>query len=662
MARRDFGATSGSERPGRPALVGLVLLPVLVGALLAWALSAPATSLDRVTAAIVNNDAPVTVNGQSVPLGRQFAAGLMAAQEPVQPATAPTSSASPSPSRSSTPTPAAAGAASPSPSTRPGSSGSPTPSPSPSATATPSFTWVLTNKDDAAEGLASGRYAAVVTVPKSFSADATSYSGPADKAKQATLTVQTTPASAWLDPAVTSVVTQQATASLNQQLISSYLGSVYDGFNTIHDQIGQAASGAHQVADGASQTAAGTAQVSSGASSLSSGLQSLDAGASSLAAGLSRLASSSASLPAQTQQLAEGSAAVSSGISTLAGQIDSATTQLASVVKTVCAKPGRLCDKAKAALDKMKAADAQISTLAGGAAAVKNGNAALANAMPSLVGGIDQADSGAAQVSSGAASSSSGSQSLASGASQAADGASQVSSGAAQLASGLDDATQQIPTYSDSDIATLSTVVAQPVLVDPNGNTPGSQSAPLFAALALWIGGFGLALAFQAVPRRRLLTGVSSGGIARRGILPVVGIGAIQGLVVAPFVLATIDATPGQWAGFAASCVFAGAVFALANLALAAVLGGVGRLIALVLWVLTLAAGLSGTVPPVVTALAQPLPPTQGMVLLRAVLGGDAVTAWLAVGVLVITGLVSYGLVVAGVAARRRVPAREIAR
>ncbi len=45
MGRRDFSATSGSERPGRLALIGLVLVPLLVGGILAWALATPTAGL-----------------------------------------------------------------------------------------------------------------------------------------------------------------------------------------------------------------------------------------------------------------------------------------------------------------------------------------------------------------------------------------------------------------------------------------------------------------------------------------------------------------------------------------------------------------------------------------------------------------------------------------
>ena len=66
-----------SGRPSWWTAVGLVLVPLLIGGLLVWALWKPDERLDRIEAAVVNQDEPVTVDGQTVPLGRQLAAGLV---------------------------------------------------------------------------------------------------------------------------------------------------------------------------------------------------------------------------------------------------------------------------------------------------------------------------------------------------------------------------------------------------------------------------------------------------------------------------------------------------------------------------------------------------------------------------------------------------------
>ncbi|SFR71541.1 putative membrane protein [Agromyces sp. CF514] len=652
-----FSATAGTERLSRLGVIGVLVAPLLIGGVLTWALTEPTTSLDRVTAAIVNDDVPVTVDGSTVPLGRQFAAGLLAGGATSTPAPTATPSASASPS--------AAASASPS------ASASTSPSATPSAPATPAtdaatapvdddsgnFTWVLTNDDDAAAGLRSGRYAAVITIPASFSAAATSMGGPAAQARQAVIEIATTPASAYLDPALTEVVTQTAVSSLNRQLTAQYLGNVYAGFNEINEQIGNAADGADQVSEGAASLSSGADQLASGASQLATGLQSLDTGASALDAGLGELDAASQSLPGDSAAIAAGAAGVADATAQASSALGDATARLAAVVAEICRiPPGRLCSQAQDALTRAQAADALVGQLASGADQVATGSAELADGLVSLVDGLDQTAAGADEVAAGAAQADAGAASLSAGAQSLATGADQLDTGAAQLADGLASATEQIPTYSASDIATLSSVVSLPVLADHDAATRGVTSAPLFAVIAMWFGAMVLAFARAAVPRSRLLTGASSMDIARRSLGPTVGVGAAQGLVVAAVVLAAVPLGPSEWIWFTAASLVVGAVFAVVNQGLAAVLGGAGRLVALAIGLVALVAGLTSTAPSALTSLADAAPTAPARTVLLATLTADAAGGWPALLPLALFGLLGAGLVLAGVMARRGAP------
>jgi putative membrane protein len=603
-----FTATSGARRLTRLGIVGLVLVPLLIGGILAWALATPTSQLERVTAAIVNEDEPAQVDGQTVPLGREFAAGLIGG---------------------------GVGAA---------------------AGSSPTFTWVLTNEDEARVGLESGRYVAVVTIPKTFSADALSMSGPASEAHQATIEVKTTPNTAWLDPTLTVAITEGATRALNTQLTVRYLGQVYTGFNTIDGQIGDAADGASQLASGAASTATGAAAVRGGADELAAGLSQLDTGAAELARALQALDTASQGLPSDAQRLAGGAQSVSTAVGAASDRLDEATASFAAIVATICETPGPLCDRASRALQQLQDADAQLDSLAGSASQVADGNAAMARVLSGLVDALNVTASGSADVAQGAASSSGGAAALASGAGQLADGAAQVDSGAAQLAEGLAEAAEQIPTYTDDDITTLSSVVAQPVLTDQDLPANGIQSVPLFAMIALWIGAIVLAIAVQAVPTRRLLTGASSWAIAGRAVGRSAAIGAAQGAVVGVVLLGAVAIDPLRALAFVFGAAAVGAVFAVANQGLAAAFGSVGRILALIIALVALAAGLASTVPPVIAAIASALPTQTAHTILLAALVGDAAAGWLALGGLVFVGAVGVLLVFAGVAARRRTP------
>ncbi len=116
-------------RPSWLTAVGLVLIPLLIGGLLVWALWKPDQRLDRIQAAVVNQDQPVQVGGTTMPLGRQLAGALV------------TSSGAPSDEATSSPAPAATGDAA-------NISGH---------DSTSNFTWLVTSADDAAAGMEDGR-------------------------------------------------------------------------------------------------------------------------------------------------------------------------------------------------------------------------------------------------------------------------------------------------------------------------------------------------------------------------------------------------------------------------------------------------------------------------------------------------------------------------
>ncbi|MAB19575.1 MAG: hypothetical protein CMH33_01370, partial [Microbacterium sp.] len=168
-------------------IIGALLLPVVVGAILVAAFYDPAERLDNVTAAIVNDDEPVTIDDQTVPLGRQLTAGLVEGSDDL-------------PSN---------------------------------------LDWTITNDDDAAAGLADGTYSAVVTIPAEFSAAATSTAG--DDPERAVIEVTTAPDNLVVDDAITAQITSAAASIMGQELSEVYLENVFLGFTTLGDQLGEAA-------------------------------------------------------------------------------------------------------------------------------------------------------------------------------------------------------------------------------------------------------------------------------------------------------------------------------------------------------------------------------------------------------------------------------------
>jgi putative membrane protein len=249
--------------------LGLLLIPVLIATGLLAATWKSDTRLSKVQAAIVNLDKAVTLGGKTVPMGRQLSAQLIAAEEGQN------------------------------------------------------FTWVLADASHASDGLKSGRYAAVVTIPENFSAAATSYAGTASDAQQATIDVATSPVAGIADSAIGQSVAQAAAIALNQTLTEGYLDQVYLGFNTTGTQFQTVADAAKKLADGGTALSDGLYQITSngglvktGGTSLVSGISQYTSGASQSATGASQLASGLSQLSANSAQLRSGVTKLDAGIGT----------------------------------------------------------------------------------------------------------------------------------------------------------------------------------------------------------------------------------------------------------------------------------------------------------------------------------------------------------
>ena len=321
-------------------LLGLLLVPLVVAGGFLWATWDYDSRLERVEAAVVNLDEPVRLDGQLVPLGRQLAGGLVEGPEEEN------------------------------------------------------FRWTLTDNEDAADGLAAGRYAAVVTIPADFSARATSFSeNDADAAERATIEVQTSEVSGIADPVVGRAVTAAATRVLNTELTEQYLNGIYLGFNQLNRQFGTLADGADKLADGAGDLSDGLSQSATGGRELADGLDQLDRGADQLATGTRDLANGAGQLSTGLGQLAGGVTGTANGADDLAAgtdQLADGADGVADGARDLSAGTRRLDRGAEQLAD-------GADDLAGGVAALRNGTAsqpggtkAYAAGVREFAGGLDQ--------------------------------------------------------------------------------------------------------------------------------------------------------------------------------------------------------------------------------------------------------------------------------
>lgn len=269
-----------------PTVIALILVPLIVAAGLIGTTWKMTDRLGSVKAAIVNNDDGVKLNGQQVPLGRQLSGGLIDSTS--------------------------------------------------QTTDGRTISWELTDATKASEGLKDGSYAAVVTIPDSFSRNAMSFAAnKGDLVKKATVDVRTSDSSPVTDTTIATITAQAAERSINKTLGSNYLDNIYIGFNKSADSMVSLGKGASQLDVGAAGLNSGIKQSTEGARQLSAGMNTLDTSGSQLSsagtqmvAGVNQLASGVNALDTNGKKLAAGGTQLSSGASQMASGISELDKQL----------------------------------------------------------------------------------------------------------------------------------------------------------------------------------------------------------------------------------------------------------------------------------------------------------------------------------------------
>ncbi|MGK4597225.1 YhgE/Pip family protein [Amycolatopsis sp. w19] len=661
--------------------LGIVLVPVIVALGLAWAFWSPEDNHGAAKAAVVNDDEPVTVNGQLIPLGRELAGNLVHGEDSA-------------------------------------------------------YTWVLTDAEDAKEGISDGTYSAVVTIPRDFSAQATSTSGKPLDAKQAIMRVETSQRTGLVDPVASREVANATLTALNRQIVETYVDNLYVGFSSIHQQLVQAADGSdqlvvglRQLSDGTGKLAAGAGELAGGAGKLSGAAGQLADGARELANGTGQLATGSgqlssgltqaekdtAQLPRLTRELADGAQQVANGNKQLSDKISPLADKVVRIIDALpsagdsarkfgelagkCDQDTKFCADLKAASEKLTAdaaildgkraeiRDAVVQTkkavqdLSAGSRKVADGNKQLADKSKELAGGIGTAadgarkldagvkaaDSGArrladgsGQLAGGATTLSTGAGELATGARSAADGAERAESGASELAKGLNEGRGKVPDYTQAERDHLKQVAATPAIADAAGSGSfGEGAVALILVLALW----GCALAtyqvIRAVPPSVLTTREPSWRIILAAAVPGATLAVLTALILTGVFWAFLGLSFGKAATLLVVLVLAAGTFTVVNQALVAIFKRPGRFAALAILVLTVGASLVSTVPGFFGTVLGILPTNGALVALRSLLTGtDGLTSgivqlvvWLGIGTLAMILVTDR---------RRSLPGREL--
>lgn len=310
------------------------------------------------------------------------------------------------------------------------------------------------------------------------------------------------------------------------QQVSSQSAALNTGMSQASAAAAQVSTGVSQVADGAAQLAGSTSALSQGTTTLREGVdrlasavgspsdvtvpgnasspQTLLGGINAVAGGLSQVTTSTVG-----GQSVDNSAALRQGATQVAGGLATMNDQVPALTSGI----SQLDNGAASLSDGATSLASGLVTLDQGAGTAASSAQTLADGVARLASGAASAQTGSQTLSSGLATARSGSQTLADGAAQLAsgaqdleDGAGKLNDGATTLADGLGDGVDQIPSYTQDQRETMSSVASDVAGVDTVREhavaNNGAGFTPMFMSLALWVGAIALFLVLPALDKR----------------------------------------------------------------------------------------------------------------------------------------------------------------
>jgi putative membrane protein len=591
----------GRSRMTRAAIVVLMLLPLVYGALYLWAYWDPFGHVNKMPVALVNSDRGAVVSGQKINAGDEIAKSL---------------------------------------------------------TADRSLDWHVVTPQEAHDGVEHGRYYFMLELPPDFSAAiASPVTG---QPRQANLIAVYNDANNYISTSIGRTAISQVLNAVSSRISGQAVNQVLSVVVSSGSGIKQAADGAKQLDDGAGQLMAGLDSARSGSAQLATGAKQLSDGinqATDPLLAVTRAISQIGGNTAAFQQAADQ-------VTTIATAQDTAADGLSSVINQLAASQDPVATGAAGTLRgiqdqlrqhqftpqiRQQLVDAQNATgpLKSALDQVGGKGQELTNKLTQLRDGAQQVASGNAQLADGIA--------------KLDDGAKQLKSGSAELATKLAEGANQVPNWTNQQKEAVANTIGGPVNLQTTHENAapnfGTGMAPFFLTLALFFGALVLWMVLRPLQNRAIAAEVIAIRVALASYLPAVAIGILQAIIlygVVRFALGMHAAHPFAMLGF---MILISCSFIAATQAINALVGpAVGRVLIMALLMLQLVS--AGGMYPVETT-SKPFqvfhrfdPMTYGVNGLRQlILGGIDSRMWQAIIALVVIWAVA--LTISCLSARR---------
>lgn len=233
--------------------------------------------------------------------------------------------------------------------------------------------WEFVSKQQADEGVNSGHFYAVVTIPSDFSQKAASITE--SEPQQAVINFTTTPAKNYIGSLVSNQAAAKVKSSVSEQITQAYAKGILENLDKLGMGLDTAANGASTLHDGLGRLQSGTQtyvggvkQLAVNQQSLTGGLAQLSDGSRKLQAGLGQLSNN---LPTESQlsQLSDGMKQLQSGINQLNASVSNPSPALVAQQNKVETDAQTLAQTMRASESDLLAAGGTLQTLGAQAAA-----------------------------------------------------------------------------------------------------------------------------------------------------------------------------------------------------------------------------------------------------------------------------------------------------
>ena len=246
--------------------------------------------------------------------------------------------------------------------------------------------WEFVSKQQADEGVNSGHFYAVVTIPSDFSQKAASITK--SEPQQAVINFTTTPAKNYIGSLVSNQAAAKVKSSVSEQITQAYAKGILENLDKLGIGLDTAANGASTLHDGLGRLQSGTQtyvggvkQLAVNQQSLTGGLAQLSDGSRKLQAGLGQLSNS---LPtgSQLSQLSDGMKQLQSGINQLNASVSNPSPALVAQQNKVKTDAQTLAETMLASRSDLLAAGGTLQTL--GAQAAASGSDSTTISLPQI--------------------------------------------------------------------------------------------------------------------------------------------------------------------------------------------------------------------------------------------------------------------------------------